>query len=232
MSKFAVIDNYADRMPEKRRAGFLQALSDWIEGRDYEFVRFEQIHDKRRDLHDCAGLILSGSALDLAGPDNRFVRDVYVRMIQEFELLLAFPRPVLGICFGHQLMAIAEEFDSGRTEFGELKIAMMTEREEHRIREVALQTPASFLPAGRLWAQFNHRQEAAPGPALRHYFDIVAASPECPVDVMQHKSRSWTGVQFHPEVGASSKTGDLKMHAAATADGHNLIRQFVQYSLR
>jgi GMP synthase-like glutamine amidotransferase len=49
---------------------------------------------------------------------------------------------------------------------------------------------------------------------------------------MQHKFRPWVGVQFHPEVGIESKTGILQKHGAATVDGRDLIRRFVQYCLR
>jgi GMP synthase-like glutamine amidotransferase len=128
--KFAVIDNYKLTMPEKRRSGFDAALA----AQDYDYVRYDQIGS--RDLNDCCGIILSGSEFDLTGPKNSFDREVYERMIPEFELLQRFTRPVLGICFGHQLMAIAEEFDRSRTAFGDLKIALTKEREQHRVREV------------------------------------------------------------------------------------------------
>ena len=41
------------------------------------------------------------------------------------------------------------------------------------------------------------------------YFDITARSNQCPVQMMQHKSREWFGVQFHPEIGMDTEAGEI-----------------------
>jgi GMP synthase-like glutamine amidotransferase len=228
--KLAVIDNYVKKMPGGRSDGFRQALADWEQ--DYEFIRYDQIRERTQDLQQCRGIILSGSGFDLTGPGNKFARDVYLKMVPEFELILSFLRPVLGICFGHQLMAVAEEFDSRRMGFGDLAIATMEIKEDKLIRQVVVNSPALFLDPGRLWAQFNHKLEVLPSLALHRHFNILAASRECPVDIMQHKSRPWVGVQFHPEVGMPSVGGDVDKHEEAIRDGHDLIRHFARYCLR
>jgi len=49
---------------------------------------------------------------------------------------------------------------------------------------------------------------------------------------MQHKSREWYGVQFHPEIGVSTEAGEIARHDAAELDGRTLLREFVHYCLR
>jgi GMP synthase-like glutamine amidotransferase len=233
--EFAVIDNNRQPMTsgEGRGQGFAQALAEWTLGKEYEFVRFEEIGARRRELLCSRGLILSGSAFDLALPDDGFDRAAYETMIPEFQLMHDFKGPILGICFGHQLMAIADEFDPDRTEFGGLRLRnMATPPEKHAVLPIHLTSGLRFLEQRDLWAQFHHKQEVVRNDALLKYYDIIAGTEQCPVHVMQHRHREWFGVQFHPEIGKETKAGAVGKHDAAVRDGCTLLRDFVRYCLR
>lgn len=184
----------------------------------------------------CRGLILTGSVFDLAKPDGSFDRDRYLIMAPVCALMREMPAPVLGICFGHQLMALADEFDPARTDFGELRIANMKEpRNRHCVALVRMTRPMRFMETMEtrdLWTQFNHKQEVILNDGLLRYYDIIGGSAQCPVEMMEHKTREWFGVQFHPEIGKETQTGEVRQHAAAVRDGKILMQQFVRYCLR
>lgn len=233
--EFAVIDNNRDHMkPETGRGrGFVQSLAAWHIGKDYEFIRYDQVKTRMEEVRRCQGLILSGSRFDFARTDDAFESATYQKMAPEFELIRDFDGPVLGICFGHQLLALAEEFDAGRSAFGCLRIRNMQDPEDaYLVTQVRLTSRLRFADRDEFWAQYNHKQEVAPNEALRHYYDIIAGTDRCQVEIMQHKSREWFGVQFHPEVGKESGRGEVKRHDAAVADGQALISDFVRYCLR
>jgi len=232
--KFAVIDNNRERMsPDRGRGqGFAEALNAWHFGCDYEFVPYDSVVDRAGDLAACRGLILTGSWFDFALPGGRLDSEVYRKMTPELRLIRDFRSPVLGICFGHQLVSLAEEFQEGRSDFGELRIrSMRNPEEDYFVDRLRLECPLRFSPRTGLWVQNNHKQEVVVNDALLRHFDVLARSALCPVQVIQHKSREWFGVQFHPEIGKPSRRGDVARHDDALADGYGLIRDFVAYCL-
>lgn len=181
----------------------------------------------------CRGLILSGSIFDLALPDGGFDRGLYQKMAPVFRLIRDFRGPVLGICFGHQLMALGDEFDPDRTGFGLLHIRnMQVPQDRHKVVLVRMNQSLRFMHQRELWAQFNHKQEVLPNDGLLAYYEIIAGSDQCPVEIMQHKTRDWFGVQFHPEIGKETRAGEIGRHQAAVTDGQTFLQEFVRYCLR
>ncbi len=232
---FAVIDNNTKPMTPTagRGEGFARALAGWRLEQDYEFIRYDAIRARRDDLLRCRGLILSGSAFDLARPDGTFDRAAYEAMIPEYELIRAFSGPILGICFGHQMMALADEFDPGRADFGGLRVRDMRHPPEaHAVALVRLQSPLRFLQQQEIWSQFHHKQEVVLNDTLLKYYEVIAGTADCAVHVMQHRTRDWFGIQFHPEVGVSTKAGAVDRHDAAIDDGKAVLQEFVRYCLR
>ncbi len=235
LMKFAVVDcNEEPMSPEYGRGqGFAQALDGWELGNEYRFVRYDGIQGCMDELLQCRGLILSGSVFDLADRHGRFDQARYRMMTPAFELIRRSCEPVLGICFGHQLMALADEFDPERADFGELRVGNMTvPRDKHRVALVRMNRPLRFLNQRDLWVQYNHKQEVILSDGLMKYYEIIAGSEQCPVEIMQHRSREWYGVQFHPEVGKDTQEGEITRHDAAIEDGKTLLQEFVGYCLR
>jgi GMP synthase-like glutamine amidotransferase len=233
--KFAVIDCNARPMsPDQGRGqGFVQALDSWTPGEDYEFIRYDDVASRLHDLRKCRGLILSGSALDLALPDGGFDRACYRAMTPIYRMMRDIPAAVLGICFGHQLMALADEFDPDRTDFGAVRISNMpAPRDKPHVALVRMKGSLPFMAARSLWVQFNHGQEVVLNDGLLQYYHVLAGSMQCAVEIMRHKTREWFGVQFHPEIGKTTQEGQVHQHDAAVADGKTLMREFVGYCLR
>ena len=94
--------------------------------------------------------------------------------------------PVLGICYGMQLMTQAL---GGR-------VAGSNER-EYGPAEVEVVQANPLLPAGRhrVWMSHGDRIESPP-PG----FEILATSSNSPCAAMIDRRRGWIGLQFHPEV--------------------------------
>ena len=102
--------------------------------------------------------------------------------------MLSMGVPVLGICYGSQLMM---HMLGG-------KVCKAPEREYGKTL-VDLDTASPLfdtLPAQNVcWMSHNdYIEQAAPG------FEIVAHTPNCPVAAAQDKARGLYAVQFHPEV--------------------------------
>src|SRR5918911_2985126 len=158
------------------------------------------------------GLILSG------GPASVYA-DGAPRFAPE---LLELGIPVMGICYGMQVMALEL---GGRVEaapVGEFGRSTLSVREPGRL--------LSGLPAEqRCW--MSHRDtvfEAPPG------FAALAASSESPVAAFEDVDRALYGIQFHPEVAhtpygtavlerfLSDICGcDMGWNAASVAEEHN-----------
>ena len=108
------------------------------------------------------------------------------------DVLLDGNRPVLGICYGMQAMAAqlgGTVSASNHREFG------------HAAIEVAngsrLLGALDFDPGNRLpvWMSHGDRVTLAP-PGFR----ATASTANAPIAAMEHESKPWFGLQFHPEV--------------------------------
>lgn len=96
--------------------------------------------------------------------------------------------PILGICYGHQLIAQQLDGTVGRGSRGEYGRAKAT-----RVGEGALLagTPAEQ----EVWMSHFDAVTAAPAG-----FTATASTPDAPVAAMEHPGRRIYGVQWHPEV--------------------------------
>ncbi|HEU4761238.1 MAG TPA: glutamine-hydrolyzing GMP synthase, partial [Gemmatimonadales bacterium] len=134
------------------------------------------------------GIILSGGPNSVYG-DNVPTAD---------PALLALDIPILGVCYGMQLLAQlsgGSVVRAARREYGRAVIAVR---------------------GGKLFAGFGAGQESpvwmshgdhvdVPPPGYR----VVARSANTPVAAIEHDSRPFYGVQFHPEVAHTPRGGEI-----------------------
>ena len=134
------------------------------------------------------GLILSG------GPASVNAEDAY-RMDPA---ILDLGIPVLGICYGHQEMAIAlgGEVTAGDiAEFGGTELRLVG----------GGGTLLDGLPAAQTVWMSHHDAVTVPPDGFR----VIGSTRDSPVAAMEDPERRMYGVQFHPEVGHSVRGQEI-----------------------
>jgi GMP synthase (glutamine-hydrolysing) len=133
------------------------------------------------------GLILSG------GPASVYVEDAF-RMDPA---ILDLRIPILGICYGHQLLADlggGVVANTGGAEYGNTTLDV-----------VADSVLLSDLPVSQqVW--MSHRDQVTGVPPG---FVCVARTPGADVAAMEDRERSLYGVQFHPEVAHTPRGTEI-----------------------
>lgn len=139
-----------------------------------------------------AGIVLSGSDLRLADamPDAEVGRVLAA--------LLGCRKPVLGICYGHQLLAHLE----GGT------VAPLP---AHRSGAVAIETRDPIVPSG-VYRRWHHDAVVAAPPG----WEVLAQGADGVIEAMRHRERPWRGVQFHPELSGAAGDALLQNFVAST----------------
>jgi GMP synthase (glutamine-hydrolysing) len=124
------------------------------------------------------GLILSG------GPSSVYEPNAPKLNPRILEVNL----PILGLCYGHQLLA---QLTSGKVEPATCK--------EYGIAEVAIDKPVGVLEGlsekQQVWMSHGDTVFAPPPE-----FEALAHTENCPVAAFRHKTKPIYGLQWHPEV--------------------------------
>jgi len=138
---------------------------------------------------DPKGIILSG------GPSSVF--DDGAPTADPAILDLGYP--ILGICYGMQLVARlagGKVVPSNAREYGRAEIAIR----ENKGLFAGFEPKATAI----VWASHGDRVEAPPP-----HFRVTATSANAPVAAMQHDQKSISGVLFHPEVAHTPRGGEI-----------------------
>lgn len=138
------------------------------------------------------GIILSG------GPSSIYDRGAPIPDLRIFDLNI----PVLGICYGMQLMAHClggKVAKARKREYGQAELII-----DHRT-DIFDGIPKKTI----VWMSHGDRIERSPG-----LFQPVAHTDNSPVAAMANRRRNYYALQFHPEV-------------AHTPQGKKIIRNFV-----
>ncbi|EGA89280.1 GMP synthase (glutamine-hydrolyzing) [Planococcus donghaensis MPA1U2] len=136
---------------------------------------------------NATGIIFSG------GPNSVYDENAFSIDDAIFEMGL----PILGICYGMQLMALHLEGKVEKAQNREYGKAELKLTKESKIFK--------DLPEEQIvWMSHGDLVTAAP-PG----FDVIGTSASCPIASMADESRGFYGVQFHPEVRHSIYGNDL-----------------------
>lgn len=143
---------------------------------------------------DADALVLSGGAPRIAWESPKL--GLCTDYIEHFK------GPILGICVGHQLMAVYYGGKAGPSEIPEYGLAKVEVLEED---DLFKGIPREFLA----WESHNDEVKAVKD------FAILALSENCKIQAIKHKTKPHYGIQFHPEVND-------------TEHGEEIYRNFVQ----
>jgi GMP synthase (glutamine-hydrolysing) len=130
-------------------------------------------------LASARGIIISGGPSSVYEPDSPTIDPG----------IFSLGIPVLGICYGLQLMA---HLLGGKVERGE--------KGEYGLAHLDLEHPAPLfekVPPGKFQVWMSHRDLVR---AVPPGFEILGATETCRVAAMGDAARRFYGVQFHPEV--------------------------------
>lgn len=138
------------------------------------------------------GVILSGSPCSVRDSDS-----------PQIDFALFEKLPLLGVCYGAQLMAHQMGGQVLPSQIREYGRARLTTVDHHNslLKEISLDS--------QVW--MSHSDTIASVPAA---FEVIASTATVPVAAFRMKGQEKYGIQFHPEV-------------THTTEGKNLLRNFV-----
>lgn len=141
---------------------------------------------------------LDPSHIILSGQSHPWERYTPESLAGVFEVLHQIQQPILGVCGGHQQMALAFGAPVGLMERLEPGNGYEGAKRERGFYEVVTDGNGIFrnLP-GQITVWHSHFDEVK---ALPPNFKATASNETCPIQAMQHQERPLFGVQFHPEL--------------------------------
>jgi len=145
------------------------------------------------------GVVLSGS------PDMASTEGTKTKFSDELEAIRKTKSALLGVCFGHQLMAVA---------FGARVVKDVRPVLDFIRTEVVADDPLFLgLPRTMMLVESRHEVvEALPGG-----FKLIARSATSEIAAMRHRGLPIYGVQSHPE-----------RYSAANPEGNAVVGNFVR----
>lgn len=176
--KILTVNNYKDKTKtDELVANLNRSTGESVEIIDYKTTNLRD----RVEAFDPDAIVLTGSNYMLTKSDTRLVFAPEIDMIGKLRI------PILGICFGHQLIGTA--FGSQVIDLGQ------TIRAVKDVRIVARDPVFEGLPE-TIKVSESHRQGLAKLPVG---FQLLAESSTCKVEAMVNRTRPTYGFQFHPE---------------------------------
>jgi GMP synthase (glutamine-hydrolysing) len=135
------------------------------------------------------------------------------------------PTPLLGICFGHQLVA---HLAGAQVEYTD------SQRTKNAGVETTRITGGSLLPVGgELRVIVSHRERVAAAPAG---YSVVASRPAALVDGLEHERLPVFTFQFHPEAreefALRADIDPALVDARVREDGRRVLEAFRRRVLR
>jgi GMP synthase (glutamine-hydrolysing) len=185
-----LIDNTLDGQGPSPRE-LRSTLGRMCEGLEILIEPYHAVSMKRVESLGPSHIILSGQShpWDCYSPQS---------LAGVVEVIKQAPQPTLGVCGGHQQIALAfgapvdlmarlepgEGYEGAKRERGYFPI-------ENTGKGIFKDLPAEIV----VWhSHFDEVKEPPPG------FLVTASNENCAIQAMQHDSRPLFGVQFHPEL--------------------------------
>ncbi len=133
-------------------------------------------------LDQFQGIVISGAPILLTEIDP-------TPYLQHFSWINSYSKPLLGICFGHQIIGLLNG----------ARISKM--REDRGFQEIELIKDDILFE--RLPDVFEMQEDHCEHISVPRGFDLLACSDVCINEAMKHREKPIYGVQFHPEVSGN-----------------------------
>ncbi len=132
-------------------------------------------------LTGAKGLVLSGGPASVNAPNLPLFNAVLLQKVPA----------VLGLCYGHQLLARIHQGHIEHLAMGEYGATPLTLTPQGSVHPIFKNLPSTLST----W--MSHDDTVTQAPAQ---FNVLARTAFCPVAAMAHKTQQVYGMQFHPEV--------------------------------
>lgn len=171
------------------------------------------LDDLRRAEEGLAGIVVFGSGAS-AQDDPPWAPPLRAWLERHLDRV-----PVLGLCYGHQILA--------QILGGEVGYVAPDRRKLVGRREVALRADRLWGDARRVPLLISHREEVKrlPGSCV-----VLGTSPDCAIDAFGHRELPIWGFQPHPEATpAFARNNDVPVEGDPSlwAHGHALVDAFL-----
>ena len=134
---------------------------------------------------DSIGIIISGAPILVTEVDN-------IPYIEQLAWILNAEVPILGICFGHQILGIMH---------GSTASIQKEDRDWQTLESIEDHPIFDKLPT-----EFEMVEDHCESISIPRGFKLLAVSDACINEAMYRISKPWIGVQFHPEVSGNLGT--------------------------
>lgn len=169
-----IIDNQSAYIKKFKR--------QYLAEQDFDYIFFD--HNQPITLSakaEIKGIILSG------GRGNPFEP---LNLTSNFIALMNFKVPVLGLCLGHQIIAVAHG--------GRIKKLSEYHGKKEFVRIIKPKDPIfDGIESDQVLLQKKHAFHVTEIPGT---FEVLAISDTCPNEIIKHKELPIYGFQSHPEV--------------------------------
>lgn len=143
---------------------------------EYEIIQMSRFNETTHENFEA--LIISGSPVLFKDRDTQVLLDNY-------KFIATLKLPILGICFGHQLLG----FVNGA------EVSVMEEDRDWQNIDVV----ESSILFNQLEQPLKMMEDHIETVTIPENFKLIASSTKCNNEAMQHKVLPHFGVQFHPE---------------------------------
>jgi GMP synthase (glutamine-hydrolysing) len=173
-----IVNSYAEKY-KRYIVGYLRLVADFS---DLRLIN-EKDATLGYDLSSVDAVILSGSEKYLT--KGEYTQD-FLEFVRRIEV------PVLGVCYGHQILALAHGQDVFRYTY---LVRKKYPKDPEKIRVVKRGRLFKGVPTPVL-ADESHREEVI---LIDRKFELLARSNTCKVEAIRLKGTNHFGVQFHLE---------------------------------
>jgi GMP synthase (glutamine-hydrolysing) len=151
----------------------------------------ESYEDVKEKIENAERIVLAGGPSSVSADRDSLTR-IVAEKVEAGELNV----PILGICYGHQMIA---DVWGGKVEKGKSA--------EYGVSEITVDDEDIILKGlpRKFKAWVSHFDEVK---ELPEGFEALAHSETCGIEAMRHKEKPIFAVQFHPEVWHTEK-GEL-----------------------
>ena len=157
-----------------------------------EIISHKKITTKNIKENNVSGIILSG------GPLNVYQKDKF-----NFDKkILKLRIPILGICFGHQILSKELGGKVKRSNFREFGLAQIKKISNSKL------TKNFFDKKNKNNVWMSHSDQVS---IMPRNFKIIASSKNSKLTIIENSKDKFYGVQFHPEVTHTNK-GKILLH--------------------